>query len=98
MILGWTTSFKQPLLMPRLMHFRPMYNLKCPLYPLLSCLGNTPLPAKPVSNVSSLVQQVGDEERACARGETDISRKLANPHRALRTTRQSNIRTTALIF
>ena len=29
---------------------------------------------------------------------TDISRKLANPHRALRTTRQSNTRTTALIF
>ena len=39
-----------------------------------------------------------DEERACAQGETDISRKLANPHRALRTTRQSNIRTTALIL
>ena len=39
-----------------------------------------------------------DEERASAHGETDISRKLANPHRALRTTRQSNTRTTALIF
>ena len=41
---------------------------------------------------------VNDEERACAWGETDISRKLANPHRALRTTRQSNICTTTLIF
>ena len=40
----------------------------------------------------------GDEERASARGKTDISRMLANPHRALRTTRQSNTRTTALIF
>ena len=30
-----------------------------------------------------------DEERAGARGETNISRKLTNPHRALRTTRQS---------
>ena len=39
-----------------------------------------------------------DEERASARGKTDISRKLANPHRALWTTRQSNTHTTALIF
>ena len=39
-----------------------------------------------------------DEEHACARGKTDIFRKLANPHRALQTTRQSNTRTTALIF
>ena len=39
-----------------------------------------------------------DEEHASARGKTDISRKLANPHRALRTTRQSNTCTTALIF
>ena len=42
--------------------------------------------------------QYSDEERACARGKTNISRKLANPHRALRTTRQSNTRTTTLIF
>ena len=41
---------------------------------------------------------VVDEERASAQGKTNISRKLANPHRALRTTRQSNTRTTALIF
>ena len=40
----------------------------------------------------------GDEEHVCAQGETDISRKLTNPHRALQTTRQSNIRTTTLIF
>ena len=39
-----------------------------------------------------------DEECASARGKTDISRMLANPHRALRTTRQSDTRTTALIF
>ena len=39
-----------------------------------------------------------DEEHASAWGKTDISRKLAIPHRALRTTRQSNTCTTALIF
>ena len=41
---------------------------------------------------------VDDEERASARGKTNISRKLANPHRALWTTRQSNTCTTTLIF
>ena len=33
--------------------------------------------------------EIDDEERACAWGETGISRKLANQHRALQTTRQS---------
>ena len=42
--------------------------------------------------------QPDDEKHVCAWGETDISRKLANPHRALWTTRQSNICTTTLIF
>ena len=53
--------------------------------PALLELGNLGL-AQPQHEFSSFS---ADEKHACAWGETNISRKLTNPHRALQTTRQS---------